>query len=528
MGRPAPHADVPTDTNLGGAMPAQETWTIKRCLDWTRGYLERKGDDHARLSAEWLLSAATDKDRTGLYMAYDESLSQDELARMRGFVQRRAAGEPLQYVTGKTTFRFVDVTCRPGVLIPRPETELLVDAALQGVDAAKGLPQVRVLEIGCGTGCVSCSIASERPGTRVTTTDVSPAAVALARENRDALGLSDAVDVIECDLASGVPAELMGAFAVLVSNPPYIPDDVMRRLPAEVADFEPALALAGGPDGLDFYRHLLDVAPSALVPGGMLAVELHEDALDAAADLARRQGGWKSVEVREDLAHRPRFLVALREGELPAEQPKARPTGRIMPCDQQSPAPEVLDDAEAVLRAGGVVVMPTDSVYGIGAAATPGNPGHLRIFDIKHRNRAQTLPLLIADPEDLDRLATQVPAYARELAARFWPGALTLVVRASDEVPADYQREGTVALRVPDSPLVRELARRVGPLAVTSANTHGMPSPVSSDDIERRIADEADLTLAAGPTPGGVASTIVDTTGPEPRIIREGAIATGE
>lgn len=509
-------------------MPAQETWTIKRCLDWTRGYLERKGDDHARLSAEWLLSAATGKDRTGLYMAYDESLSQDELARMRGFVQRRAAGEPLQYVTGKTTFRFVDVTCRPGVLIPRPETELLVDAALQGVDAAKGLPQVRVLEIGCGTGCVSCSIASERPGTRVMTTDVSPAAVALARENRDALGLSDAVDVIECDLASGVPAELMGAFAVLVSNPPYIPDDVMRRLPTEVADFEPALALAGGPDGLDFYRRLLDVAPSALVPGGMLAVELHEDALDAAAELARAQGGWKSVEVHEDLTHRPRFLVAVREGELPAAAPKREPAGRIVPCDQQSPAPEVLDDAEAVLRAGGVVVMPTDSVYGIGAAATPGNPGHLRIFDIKHRNRAQTLPLLIADSADLDRLATQVPAYARELAARFWPGALTLVVRASDEVPADYQREGTVALRVPDSPLVRELARRVGPLAVTSANTHGMPSPASSDDIERRIADEADLTLAAGPTPGGVASTIVDTTGPEPRIIREGAIATGE
>ena len=120
-----------------------------------------------------------------------------------------------------------------------------------------------------------------------------------------------------------------------------------------------------------------------------------------------------------------------------------------------------------------------------------------------------------------------MPAWARELAERFWPGALTLVVRASDAVPADYVRNGTVALRVPDSELVRALAREVGPLAVTSANTHGMPSPATSDDIERRIADAADLTLAAGPTPAGIASTIIDATSDEPRVIREGAIATG-
>ena len=509
-------------------MPQQEVWTHRRCLEWTRGYLARKGDEHARLSAEWLLSAATGKGRTELYMAYDEPLSSDELARMRGFIERRAAGEPLQYVTGRTTFRFVEVACEPGVLIPRPETELLVDAALQGVDAARGMERPRVLEVGCGTGCVSCAIASERPGTHVTATDVSPEAASLARRNRDALGLADAIDVVECDLDAGVPPELVGTFCVLVSNPPYIPDDVMRRLPDEVAGFEPHLALAGGPDGLDVFRRLLAAAPRELVPGGMLAVELHEDSLDAAADLAREQGGWKSVEVRRDLAGRPRFLVAVREGELPREVAEEPRRGRIVACDQARPSAEVLADATRVLRDGGVVVMPTDSVYGIGAAATPGNPGHARIFEIKHRGRAQTLPLLVADPEDLDRLSTQVPAYARELAARFWPGALTLVVRASDEVPADYGRKGTVALRVPDSPLVRALAREVGPLAVTSANTHGMPAPATSDDIERRIADAADLTLAAGPAPGGVASTIVDATGPEPRIIREGAIAAGE
>ena len=507
-------------------MAEENVWTIKRCLDWTRDYLGRKGDEHPRLSAEWLLSAATGKSRTELYMAYAEPLSEGELGRMHGFVERRAKGEPLQYVTGKTTFRFIDVACEPGVLIPRPETELLVDAALEGVDAARGLGEPRVLEVGCGTGCVACSIASEREGVHVTATDIAPAAVSLARRNRDALGLTDAVDVIECDLAAGVAPELMGTFAVLVSNPPYIPDDVMRELPDEVSRFEPSLALAGGADGLDVFRRLLALAPKALVPGGRLAVELHEDALEDAAALAREQGVWKRFEVREDLTHRPRFLVADLAGELPEREAEVRPGGRIVSCDQAHPSEEVLADAEGVLRAGGVVVMPTDSVYGIGAAATPGNPGHRRIFEIKRRDLAQTLPLLVSDPEELDRLATGVPAWARELAGRFWPGALTLVVCASDAVSPEYRRsDGTVALRVPDSNLVRELARRVGPLAVTSANTHGMPSPATSDDIERRIADAADLTLAAGPTPAGVASTIVDATGPEPRVLREGAIA---
>lgn len=498
-----------------------KTWTIKRCLDWTRDYLGGKGDEHPRLSAEWLLCAATGKDRTGLYMAYDEPLAPDELDLMHGYVVRRASGEPLQYVTGRTTFRFVDLSCAPGVLIPRPETELLVDAVLEAVDEAGA--GARVLEVGCGTGCVSLALASERPGTRMVATDISPDACALAKRNRDELGLSDAVEIVECDLAGGVEPSLMGTFAALVSNPPYIPTAVMATLPPEVADFEPGLALDGGTDGLDVFRRLLDLAPRALAPGGMLAVELFEESLDDAARLVRGQEGWASVEVREDLTHRPRMLVARREGALaPVAGGEHVPEGRIVTCSQLEPEEEVLDDATAVLSGGGVVVMPTDSVYGIGAAAREGNPGHARIFDIKRRERSQTLPLLLADPEDLDRYACDLPAYARELAVRHWPGALTLVVRASDEVGEEFRRDGTVALRVPDSPLVRELARRQGcPLAVTSANTHGFPAPATSDDIERRIADLADLTLAAGPTPGGVPSTIVSCAGPEPAVIRK-------
>lgn len=301
-------------------MPRQDPWTIKRVLDWTCGYLERRGDEHPRLSAEWLLAAVTGLSRVELYVNFDRPLDASELAEMHAAIERRAAGEPLQYVTGEMPFRHIVLRCERGVLIPRPETEVLVDAALEGVDRAKGRGAgaeggVRVLEVGTGTGCVALSLASERPGTLVTATDLSPRAVALARRNREALCLEEAVDIVECDLASGVSDELMGTFSVLVSNPPYIPTRVLaEEVPAEVRDFEPELALDGGEDGLDVFRRLLELAPMALEPGGTLTVELFEGALGTAAELTRTQGGWASVEVREDLTHRPRVLVAVREG----------------------------------------------------------------------------------------------------------------------------------------------------------------------------------------------------------------------
>ena len=301
-------------------MPGAEPWTIKRVLDWTSGYLERKGDEHPRLSAEWLLANVCGLSRVELYVNFDKPLEPAELDEMHAAIERRAAGEPLQYVTGEMPFRHIVLRCERGVLIPRPETEILVDAALEGVDAAaaeKGADaekNVRVLEVGTGTGCIALSIASERPGTLVTATDLSPRAIELATRNREALGLEDAVDVVECDLASGVDPELMGSFSVLVSNPPYIPTRVLREeVPSEVVDHEPELALDGGEDGLDVFRRLLDLAPDALAPGGMLAVELYEGSLEDAAELVRARDGWASVEVREDLTHRPRVLVARRD-----------------------------------------------------------------------------------------------------------------------------------------------------------------------------------------------------------------------
>ncbi len=297
-------------------MGGRRTWTIRDVLDWTCGYLGRRGDEHARLSAEMLLSAALGLSRVEVYLNFDRPLTADELAVLHDAVERRGRGEPVQYVVGETAFRHIVVRCAPGVLIPRPETEVLVDQALAELDARReaGEGPARVLEVGFGTGCVALSIASERPGTLVTATDVAPEALELATRNRAALGLEDAVDLIGCDLVSGVPDELMGRFDVLVSNPPYVPTEVLdRQVPAEVADFEPRLALDGGPDGLDVFRRLLDAAPEALAPGGSLCVELYEGSLDRARELALERGGWREVEVVEDLTRRPRVLVARRE-----------------------------------------------------------------------------------------------------------------------------------------------------------------------------------------------------------------------
>lgn len=209
--------------------------------------------------------------------------------------------------------------------------------------------------------------------------------------------------------------------------------------------------------------------------------------------------------------------------------------GAIVAVDQNRPAQEAVERGAALLADGGVLVMPTDSVYGIGCAALAGNPALRRIFSIKRRDRAQTLPWLVADAADLEVYGACVPAWAQRAAKALWPGALTLVVQASPEVPPEYRRPAapggrpTIALRCPGSNLVRELARKVGvPLPTTSANTHGLAAATSGAGLEPRIVEAADLTFDAGPAPIAVASAIVDCTAGEPRVLRRGSVSPEE
>ena len=278
-----------------------EVWDVQRTLQWCTAYLQHHDDEHPRRSAEWLLSAATGLSRVELYAYYDRPLSSDERDVLRESLKRRGAGEPLQYVTGEAAFRHLVVKTAPGVLIPRPETELLVQEVLErgswGEDA-------RVLEVGTGTGCIACSLAQEA-GAHVVATDVSPQACACARRNVEALSLDALVEVRETDCACGVD----GTFDALVSNPPYIPTPVLGQLADEVVGFEPALALDGGDDGLDMFRRLLAEALPLVRARGLFACELFEENVHAAAGLLE-QAGAHDVEVVDDLAGKPRIVLA--------------------------------------------------------------------------------------------------------------------------------------------------------------------------------------------------------------------------
>ena len=342
-----------------------------RALEWTRGYLERKGDENPRLVASQLLCHATGLERIGLYLDLERPLAPDELAVLREAVTRRGAGEPLQYIMGTAPFRYLTVRVAPGVLIPRPETEVLVSEALallpaasprqaawsaeaaereasavaelkerlaeaaRGGGAAAGVrpdgpgraygkgpgapvaaapsaeEPLLVADLCTGSGCIACAVASERPDTRVIAVDLAPEAVALARRNAEELGVAETVRVLEGNLGDPVPERYLGRFDLVVSNPPYVPTAVLAEVPREVSGFEPTLALDGGADGLDLFRPLLAWAVRALKPGGGFACELHETCLGPAAALAQ-QAGLREVRTVQDLAGRPRVLVARR------------------------------------------------------------------------------------------------------------------------------------------------------------------------------------------------------------------------
>ncbi len=303
-----------------------ELWTVKAILDWCIGYLERNNDPNPRLSAQWLLSEALGLSRIELYTSFDKPLSAEERNIMREWVRRRAEGEPLQLISGKAPFRYVNILVKEGVLIPRPETEVLVSEAFEELNLPRTAERVvlqegsevveesdaypiSVLDLCTGSGCIACSIASEYPAAQVVALDVSPVACDLARQNVLALDLDERVEVIQNDLMCGMVPHCQNSFDLIISNPPYIPTKVLLSLDKEVANFEPALALDGGEDGLDVFRAFLDDVFACLKPDGVLAVELFESSLEQAADYARKYG-FIRVRIAKDLAQRNRILIA--------------------------------------------------------------------------------------------------------------------------------------------------------------------------------------------------------------------------
>lgn len=266
--------------------------------------LGRSGLPSPRADARWLVRHALGWSAAQLTTGHNRRLSTDEVAAVEHLVARRAAHEPLQLVLGGTEFRGHHLDLRPGVFIPRPETELLVELVLDRLPAGGA-----VVEPCTGSGAVACAVAVERPGTVVVATDRDPAAVALAAHNAGQLGAE--VDVREGQLLAPVPARLRGRTTALVSNPPYLAEGELASLPADVARWDPVGALVAGPTGHEVSDALIAAAGSWLAPGGWLALELDERRTAAAADRARSSGLVDVAEVT-DLTGRPRFVLARR------------------------------------------------------------------------------------------------------------------------------------------------------------------------------------------------------------------------
>ncbi|HET9552603.1 MAG TPA: peptide chain release factor N(5)-glutamine methyltransferase [Anaeromyxobacteraceae bacterium] len=284
-----------------------EVWTPLKLLGWTQGFFAQKGVDAPRLTAELLLAHALGCDRVKLYLDFDKPLGAPELERYRELVRRRAGGEPTAYLIGAREFFGHRLSVDARVLVPRPETELVAEAALAALPEGGA-----ALDLGTGSGALAIALALGRPGAKVTAVDLSADALTVARANAAALGAE--VTFLEGDLYAPVPA---GArFDVVVSNPPYVPTGELAGLQREVQR-EPRLALDGGPDGLAALRRIAAEAPRFLLPGGTLVLEMHESH-EASLPALCRAAGFAEAEARRDLAGLPRFVVARMAAAPPA------------------------------------------------------------------------------------------------------------------------------------------------------------------------------------------------------------------
>ncbi|WNG18949.1 peptide chain release factor N(5)-glutamine methyltransferase [Cystobacter fuscus] len=279
---------------------SEEIWTIRRVLTWTTQHFEKKGVDAPRLTTEVLLAHVLKATRVRLYVDLDRPLEKEELAAFKALIARRMAGEPTQYLTGVREFYNRPFKVDARVLIPRPETELLVEAALHALP--KDGPGT-ALDVCTGSGCIAISLAAERPQATVLATDLSSDACALARENAQALGVADRVSVLHGSLYTPLPPD--ARFQVVVSNPPYIASGEIPGLSAEVRR-EPRMALDGGPDGLVLLRQVIEGARRVLVPGGLLAMEIGETQGPAVQALLQA-AGYENARVEKDLERRDRL-----------------------------------------------------------------------------------------------------------------------------------------------------------------------------------------------------------------------------
>ncbi len=286
----------------------QKTWTIGSLLQWTQQYFSGKGVENPRLDAELLLCHVLGKDRLYLYVHFDQPLYGHELAAFRELVKKRGARVPVAYILGEKGFMGLSFKVSPAVLIPRPETELLVEAVLETV---MPLQKPHLLDLGTGSGAIIVSLLGRCQQATGVAVDLSAAALAVAAENARQNGVAERLTLLQGDLFAPLPPA--ARFDAIVSNPPYIPAADVDALVPEVQK-EPRLALDGGRDGLDYYRRLAEMAPNYIKPGGLLALEIGIDQHETVPALLRA-AGWQVQPVRSDYGGVPRVVLAVWRGD---------------------------------------------------------------------------------------------------------------------------------------------------------------------------------------------------------------------
>jgi release factor glutamine methyltransferase len=289
------------------------TWTVRRLLEWTTPFFTRKGVDSPRLSAELLLAHVLSIPRIKLYTDYERILDPAQLSAFRDLVRRASEDEPIAYLTGRAHFFSLEFEVTRDVLIPRPDTETLVENVIQLVRHQPGLETPRILDLCTGSGCIAAALAQNLKNAVVIATDISPAAVAVAKKNLERLGLAPRVTVEHGDLLQ--PLEKIvdrSPFHLLCANPPYIPTNQIPQLDRSVREYEPLSALDGGLDGLTIHRRILSESPPKLTLDAHIFLEIAFDQAPEAQEMMRNHPDFKDVRILKDHAGNDRVLTARR------------------------------------------------------------------------------------------------------------------------------------------------------------------------------------------------------------------------
>jgi release factor glutamine methyltransferase len=287
----------------------EEVWTVGRLLSWTADYLKKHGSDSPRLDSEVLLAHSLGCERIELYTRFDQQPAGDERSAFRDLVRRRAEGMPVAYLVGHREFFSLSFRVTADVLIPRPETEHLVVAA---IDLAKQVDGgAAVCDVGTGSGIIAVCLARQVPECRVTAIDISPAAIEIAHENAGAHKVADRIEFLGGDLLTGLPSE--PAFDLVLCNPPYVADGETGQMASETRRFEPRRALFAGPEGTEVIERLVPQAAERLRPGGYLLIEISPMIHDRVCSIMAADERLELLDSIKDLAGHKRVVVARRE-----------------------------------------------------------------------------------------------------------------------------------------------------------------------------------------------------------------------